>query len=130
MVCLANFGYFIPQLFDTFCYRLRHTSNWVTSNSPTGLNLVRFCPSPEARLSIPQKTCGLSMRVRSAISPLASVSCSCNAALSSDKIVISSSESFAATALEHNSRIRFSKPEGMTRRVCHEVNDRPIQRFG
>ncbi len=54
-------------------------------------------------------TFGLSMRVRSAISPLVSVSCSWSAALSSDKIGLSWSESFAATALEHNSRILSSK---------------------
>jgi hypothetical protein len=51
-VRLAYFGYFIPQLLTrsaTGC----GIQAVATSNSPTEVNLVRFCPSPEARLSIP-----------------------------------------------------------------------------
>jgi hypothetical protein len=54
-------------------------------------------------------TFGLRMRVRSAISTLASWSCSCCASLSSDRIGLSWSESFAATALAHSSRILSSE---------------------
>jgi hypothetical protein len=52
------------------------------------------------------------MRVRSAIATLASWSCSCSASLSSDRIGLSWSKSFAATALALSSRIQhFRKPE-------------------